>query len=148
MPKITAENMLNREFYVDHFGEKWLTDETEMRYGINGKAYMSAILDLADKSIVSFVIGSSNNNALVFETFDIAYQEHPEVKHLFHSDWGYQVTSKILCKKQEEAGRTQSMSRASRCIDNGPMEGFLGMLNSEMYSLKKFHTYDELKEAV
>ncbi len=48
--------MLNREFYVDHFGEKWLTDETEMRYGINGKAYMSAILDLADKSIVSFVI--------------------------------------------------------------------------------------------
>ena len=48
--------MLNREFYVDHFGEKWLTDVIEMKYRIKGKTYMSAILDLADKSIVSFVI--------------------------------------------------------------------------------------------
>ena len=76
-PEITAENILNREFYAGHFGEKWLTDVTELRYGINGKAYLSAILDLADKSIVSFVIGSPNNNALVFETFDIAHQEYP-----------------------------------------------------------------------
>ncbi|RKJ51382.1 hypothetical protein D7X25_16960 [bacterium 1XD42-8] len=140
--------MLNLEFYADHFVEKWLTDVTEIRYGIKGKAYLSAILDLAGKSIVSFVIGSSNNNALVFETFDIAHQEHPEAKPLFHSDWGYQYTSKILCKKQEEARRTQSMSRVSRCIDNGPMEGVLGMLKSEMYFLKKFHIYEELKEAV
>lgn len=147
-PEITAENILNREFNADHFGEKWLTDVTEMKYGINGKAYLSAILDLADKSIVSFVIGSSNNNALVFETFDIARQEHPEVKPLFHSDRGYQYTSKSFRKKLEEAGMAQSMSRVSRCIDNGPMEAFWGMLKSEMYYLKKFHTYDELKEAV
>lgn len=40
------------------------------------------------------------------------------------------------------------MSRVSRCIDNGPMGAFWGMLKSEMYYLKKFHTYDELKEAV
>lgn len=40
------------------------------------------------------------------------------------------------------------MSRVSRCIDNGPMEVFWGMLKSEMYYLKKFHTYDGLKEAV
>ncbi len=103
----------------------------------HGKAYQSAILDLADKSIVSFVIGSSNNNALVFETFDIARQEHPEVKPLFHSGRGYQYTSKSFRKKLEEAGMTQSMSRVSRCIDNGPMEAFWGMLKSEMYYLKK-----------
>ncbi|MCI8645315.1 MAG: hypothetical protein HFE76_00665 [Firmicutes bacterium] len=27
----TAENILNREFYAGHFGEKWLTDVTELR---------------------------------------------------------------------------------------------------------------------
>ena len=70
------------------------------------------------------------------------------VKPLFHSDRGYQYTSKSFRKKLEEAGMTQSMSRVSRCIDNGPMEAFWGMLKSEMYYLKKFHTYDELKEAV
>ncbi len=60
-PEVTAENTLNREFHAEHFGEKWLTDGTEMKYGASGKAYLSAILDLADKSIVSFVIGHSNN---------------------------------------------------------------------------------------
>lgn len=42
----------------------------------------------------------------------------------------------------------QSMSRVSRCIDNGPMEAFWGMLKSEMYRLKKFNTYVELEEAI
>lgn len=42
----------------------------------------------------------------------------------------------------------QSMSRVSRCIDNGPMEAFWGMLKSEMYYLKKFHTYEELTTAI
>ncbi len=92
-------------------------------------------------------ISGRNGNALVFETLDIARQEHLEVKPLFHSDRGYQYTSKSFRKKLEEAGMTQSISRVSRCIDNGPMEAFWGMLKSEMYYLKKFHTYDELKEA-
>lgn len=40
------------------------------------------------------------------------------------------------------------MSRVSRCIDNGPMEAFWGMLKSEMYYLKKFKTYEELETAI
>ena len=39
----------------------------------------------------------------------------------------------------------QSRSRVSRCIDNGPMEGFWGTLKSEMYYLSKFKTFDVLK---
>lgn len=147
-PEVTAENVLNREFTADIFGEKWLTDVTEFKYGSSHKAYLSAILDLADKSIVSFVIGHSNNNALVFETFDIAHKLYPEAKPLFHSDHGYQYTSKQFKKKLDEAGMTQSMSRVSRCIDNGPMEAFWGMIKTEMYYLKTFNTYDELRTAV
>lgn len=91
-PEVTAENILNREFHAEHFGKKWLTDVTEMKYGANGKACLSAIMDLADKSIVSFIIDHANNNALVFETFDIANESHPDVKSLFHSDWGYHIS--------------------------------------------------------
>jgi len=43
---------------------------------------------------------------------------------------------------------TQSMSRVSRCIDNGPMEVFWGILKSEMYYLQKFQDYQTLKEAI
>lgn len=60
-PQITAENILNREFTSSRFREKWLTDVTEFKYGTHSKAYLSAILDLADKSIVSFTLGNFNN---------------------------------------------------------------------------------------
>lgn len=82
-PEITAENKLNREFKSSSFGEKWLTDVTEMKYGNSNKAYLSAILDLADKSIVSFVTGHINNNEMVFETFDIAHRNHSEAHPCF-----------------------------------------------------------------
>ncbi|WP_369695544.1 IS3 family transposase [Alkalibaculum bacchi] len=147
-PQITAQNILNREFTADNFGEKWLTDVTEMKYGISSKAYLSAILDLGDKSIVSFVIGKSNNNDLVFKTFDIAHSQYPDAKPIFHSDRGVQYTTKAFKRKLDQAEMTQSMSRVSRCIDNGPMEAFWGMLKSEMYYLKTFNSYDELGQAV
>lgn len=147
-PEVTAENILNRDFHANRFGEKWLTDVTEMKYGINSKAYLSAILDLGDKSIVSFVLGHSNNNELVFRTFDIAHSKYPDVKPIFHSDRGFQYTSRIFKSKLDKAEMTQSMSRVSRCIDNGPMEAFWGMLKSEMYYLKKFNSYEELESAI
>lgn len=32
----------------------------------------------------------------------------------------------------------QSMSRVAHCIDNGPMEGFWGLMKREMYYIKKY----------
>ena len=42
----------------------------------------------------------------------------------------------------------QSMSRVAHCTDNGPMEGFWGILKREMYYGKQFHTRDELVQAI
>lgn len=47
-----------------------------------------------------------------------------------------------------EANMRQSMSRVGRCIDNGPMEGFWGILKSEMYYLRKFTSQEELTTAI
>lgn len=146
-PQITAENVLNRDFAANGLNEKWLTDVTEFKYS-NQKAYLSAILDLKDRRIVSYVIGHSNNNQLVFETFDQAILRNPGATPLFHSDRGFQYTSKVFKTKLDEAKMAQSMSRVNRCIDNGPIEGFWGILKSEMYYLRKFQTFDELKAAI
>lgn len=43
---------------------------------------------------------------------------------------------------------TQSMSRVAHCIDNGPMEGFWGILKREMYYGKKYTNRDELVNAI
>lgn len=71
---------------------------TEIKYGTNNKAYLSAILDLENKSIISFVIGQSNNIALVFEMSDVAHEQYPDAKSFFHSNRGCQYTSKAFKK--------------------------------------------------
>lgn len=150
-PEVTAENVLNREFYADAPNEKWLTDVTEFKYYVGTevkKLYLSAILDLYDRRIVAYKIGTSNNNQLVFETFDEAVANNPKAHPLFHSDRGYQYTNRIFHNKLMKAGMRQSMSRVGRCIDNGPMEGYWGILKSEMYYLKKFTSQEELTKAI
>lgn len=148
-PEVMAENILNREFTAKTVNEKWCTDVTEMKYGSEGeKAYLSAILDLKGKDIVSFAIAKHNNNQLVFDTFDLAVQKYPDAHPLLHSDRGYQYTSKQFKAKLEKQNIQQSMSRVGRCIDNGPMEGFWSILKCEMYYLNHFESYEELVEAV
>lgn len=140
-PQVVAENILNREFYADTPNEKWLTDVTEFKYYLNGKKhkiYLSAILDLYDKRIVSYAIGNSNNNHLVFETFNRAIKANPKAHPLFHSDRGFQYTSRKFHNKLKKAHMTQSMSRVGKYIDNGPMKGFWGILKRERYYGKVF----------
>jgi transposase InsO family protein len=146
--EITAENLLNRNFTAKRPNEKWLTDVTELQYGNGQKAYLSAILDLGDRRIVSYVLGCRNDNGLVFRTFDLALDENPNAKPLFHSDRGFQYTSKIFHAKLRAAGMVQSMSRVGRCLDNAPMEGFWGILKTEMYYLHHFQDYDSLQIAI
>lgn len=146
-PEVTAENVLNRDFRADAPNEKWLTDVTEFKYydgSVIRKVYLSAILDLYDRRIVAYKIRESNNNELVFSTFDEAVALNPDAHPLFHSDRGFQYTNKTFHQKLVDAGMQQSMSRVGRCIDNGPMEGFWGILKSEMYYLRKFNSKDEL----
>lgn len=146
-PQQVAENLLNRDFTAEESNEKWLTDVTELKYG-GQKAYLSAILDLHDKSIVSFVLGHSNNYNLVYRTLDLALEATPGSAPMIHSDRGFQYTSWGFKKRLEAHGLTQSMSRVGKCLDNGPMEAFWGTLKCEKYYLHKYHTFEALKKDI
>lgn len=147
-PENTAENTLGRNFSAEKWGEKWLTDVTEFKCGDGTKLYLSAILDLKDKSIVSFTIGHSNTNTLVFDMLDAAVEKYPNAKPLFHNDRGFQYTSKMFKAKLDAQGMIQSMSRVGRCIDNGPMEAFWGTLKVEMYYLNTFSNAESLERVI
>ena len=150
-PQYIAENLLNRQFYANKPNEKWLTDVTEFKWyeGIEvHKIYLSAILDLCDRRIVSYVIGERNDNPLVFKTFDKAVKANPNAHPLFHSDRGFQYTNRKFHHKLEKAKMTQSMSRVAHCIDNGPMEGFWGILKRECYYGKRFTSKKDLVQTI
>ena len=151
-PQYVAENILHRNFYAGKPNEKWLTDVTEFKYfGTDGavhKLYLSAILDLCDRRIVAYQIRDRNDNLLVFDTLRAARASFPEAHPLFHSDRGFQYTSREFHRMLTDAGMIQSMSRVGRCIDNGPMEGFWGVLKRECYYKKTFASREALFKTV
>lgn len=147
--EVTAENILKRDFNASKPNEKWATDVTEFKIiGMKQKLYLSAIIDLYDRSIVSYIISYRNDNNLVFRTFEKAMEANPGATPLLHSDRGYQYTSKVFKKMLEDSDIIQSMSRVGKCIDNGPIEGFWGIIKAEMYYLNEFHTTEELKTSI
>lgn len=150
-PETTAENLLARDFYAEAPNLKWVTDVTEFKWYQGNKVqklYLSAILDLYDRSVVSWVIRGRNDNKLVLDTFQKAIQANPDAKPLFHSDRGFQYTSKVFQQRLKQQGMVQSMSRVGHCIDNGPTEGFWGIVKAEMYYSQKFTDAVSLRKAI
>lgn len=150
-PDAVADNILKRDFNASRPNEKWATDVTEFKWyedNTKHKLYLSAIIDLYDKSIISYVVSGRNDNKLTLDTFQKAIAENPDAKPIFHSDRGFNYTSKQFQFKLIEQGMTPSMSRIGHCIDNCPTEGFWGIVKSEMYYLNKFENEVSLREAI
>lgn len=150
-PAHIARNYLNRDFHADAPNEKWLTDVTEFKYYLGTevhKIYLSAILDLYDRRIVAYKLGDHNDTRLVMNTFDEAVTAEPNAHPLFHSDRGFQYTSLQFSLRLKKHRMKQSMSRVARCIDNGPMEGFWGILKRETYYSKRFTSRRALLNAI
>ena len=57
-------------------------------------------------------------------------------------------TNRTFHHKLMQAGMTQSMSRVAHCIDNGPMEGFWGILKWERYYGRRFTSKRELVQTI
>ena len=150
-PETTADNILNRDFFAEAPNRKWATDVTEFKWyegPVVHKLYLSAILDLYDLSTVAWVVSRRNDNKLVLDTFALAIRNNPDAKPIFHSDRGFQYTSKTFQNRLREQGMTQSMSRVGHCIDNGPTENFWGIVKSEMYYRYTFTDEQSLREAI
>lgn len=144
-----AENVLHREFEAAKPNEKWTTDVTEFKVPHSAeKLYLSAFLDLYDRSIIAWSISNRNDNALVFDTLNKAIEKYPDAHPLFHSDRGYQYTSPLFQNKLKKYGMVQSMSRVACCLDNGPTEGLWGIIKTEMYQMYEIHTKKDLVQAI
>ncbi|NLE89549.1 MAG: IS3 family transposase [Dehalococcoidales bacterium] len=148
-PAHVAENILNREFRKAYQPMTvLLTDVTEFKYGQQSKAYLSAILDYGENKIVAYQLSKANNNALVRDTVSQIKDQLIPSKTLLHSDRGFQYTSHGFKKFVAENRLIQSMSRVGKCIDNGPMENFWGIIIEEMYRLKTYQSFEELKQDI
>ena len=128
------ENILNREFEAQRPGEKFVTDVTYIPYveGTTWKwAYLSVVLDLYDRSVVTWVLSKKQDSDLARATLNVMAGKYHIDDAIFHSDRGSIYTSQEFQDSLKEFGFRQSLSRSGNCWDNAPMESFNGILKSE-----------------
>ena len=89
-----APNLLDRNFEADKPNQKWVTDVTEFSL-FGQKLYLSAILDLYSRDIVSYSITKHPSFRLVTDMLEQAFQKVPDGSNLIlHSDQGWQYQMK------------------------------------------------------
>ena len=147
-----ADNLLARDFHSDKPFEKITTDVTQFNV-CNEKVYLSPVMDLFNREIISYSISLSPNLWQIREMLDGLFAKLPaDAKPIFHSDQGWQYQHAEYQRLLKEHNITQSMSRKGNCMDNGAMENFFGRLKVEMFYGEKFESVnafiDELKRYI
>ena len=147
-----ADNLLKRDFYAGKPFEKLTTDVTQFKV-CDEKVYLSPVMDLFNREIVSYSISTSPNLWQIREMLDGLFAKLPaDATPIFHSDQGWQYQHAEYQRLLSEHSITQSMSRKGNCMDNGAMENFFGRLKVEMFYGEKFESVnafiDELKHYI
>src|SRR5699024_10304504 len=65
-----------------------------------------------------------------------------------HSEQGWVNQMKVFGKKLKDNKIFQSMSRRGNCLDNSPIEHFLGLMKQEMHYGETYRSFEELNKAV
>lgn len=138
-----ADNILKRNFDAEKPFEKLATDVTEFKV-CDDKVYLSPVLDLLNREIISCSISLTPNLQQVRDMLSGLFDKLPDdARPIFHSDQGWQYQHAEYQRFLAEQNIVQSMSRKGNCMDNGAMENFFGRLKVEMYYGEKFQTVDE-----
>ena len=139
-----------RDFVTTHVNEKWTTDVSEFHIAA-GKLYLSPILDMHNREIVSYSISRSPNYQQITDMLNEAFKKYPNLNNLiFHSDQGWQYQMAHYHEVLKKRGIHQSMSRKGNCLDNSPMENFFGKMKNEMFygHEYEFETLEQLQKAM
>jgi transposase InsO family protein len=124
-------NIIKRNFNTNIRNKIWVTDITYLIFN-NKRVYLSTIIDLYDRKIVSYKISKFNDLKLVLDTLNEAIIKRKDLNELIiHSDQGFQYTSHQYKRVCESNGITISMSRKGTPLDNSPIESFHSLLKKE-----------------
>lgn len=140
-----APNLLERSFEAERPNQKWVTDVTEFCL-FGHKLYLSTILDLYSRDIVSCSISDRPVLSMVVSMLNQAFVQIPDnINLILHSDQGWQYQHKQYQRMLKKKNIRQSMSRKGNCLDNAVIESFFGLLKSELLYLQQFESMEHFK---
>jgi len=147
VPEGPKPNILDRDFHASEPNRKWVTDITTVRVGAQ-RLYVSAVMDLFNREIVSYGISASIALPLVLRSLEEAFTLRRPDTVLVHSDQGGHYTSPSYGNLLRSYSAVQSMSRKGNCWDNASMECFFGHFKSELINKLKPCSKQELEDAI
>ena len=130
-------DLIKRDFCASRPNEKWCIDITQLNAS-NGKLYLCAIIDLFDRSIVSYQTSLKQNKSLVSQTIKSAFLKMPPSENgslLLHSDQGAVFATKEQKRLLNMYHITPSMSKPGTPYDNAVIESFFSALKCECIHL-------------
>ena len=140
-----APDLLQRDFEAAKPNRKWVTDVTEFSL-FGQKLYLSPILDLCSRDIVSYALSDKPVLSMVTRMLNKAFVKIPDDTDLIlHSDQGWQYQHRQYQRMLKDKGIRQSMSRKGNCLDNAVIENFFGLLKSELLYLQDFQSMEQFK---
>ena len=135
--KETTKNILKRNFDTEKLNEKWVSDITYIWTKKDGWCYLSSIMDLHSRRIISHKVGKFMDIKLVMDTLKMAIYKRGDTTNLIiHTDRGSQYMSKEYRKFCAEKGISISYSRKGNPYDNACIESFHATLKKNMYIMK------------
>lgn len=130
-PPPIADNVLKRQFTVEHPHRAWVADITYL-WTLEGWLYLSVILALYSRRVIGWAMGPPIDTALALRALHMALANRPVGAGLVHhSDRGSQYASRAYRAVRAAQGITASMSRAGDCWDNAVAESFFATLKVE-----------------
>ncbi len=142
-----AKNVLKRDFIAKKPNRKWVTDISEFKV-CGRKIYLSPVMDLYDRSIITFTYGFSPKVQLVMDMIEQATPNDKYRRLVVHSDQGFQYQHRRFQRHLKKKKIKQSMSRKGNCLDNAVIEYFFGVVKTEYFYRKKFKSIDEFLEGL
>ena len=128
-----APNLVNREFKREP--RKILLTDITYLFFMNGKCYLSTILDASTHEVLAYRVSLSLKVDFVLETVERLIAEHGSTldsETIVHSDQGCHYTSCAFIQVLKDEKFVQSMSRRGNCWDNAPQESFFGHMKDEI----------------
>ena len=133
-----SENLIKQDFTADKPYVKLLTDISQIQC-IDGKLYISPILDCFNGEILSLIMRDNMKKELCIDTLNSAKLRFPISGAILHSDRGSQYTSSDFKSALASGNIRQSLSGVDHCYDNARMESFFATLKKEL--LYRIPTY-------
>ena len=143
-----AENLVNMDFDPKELNRLWAGDITYI-WTREGWLYLSVILDLRSRRVISWKADKTMTETLVTETLSKAISfRKPDKGLIHHSDRGSQYASLKLRNILKENNINQSMSSKGNCYDNAAVESFFATLKKELIYRNYFYTREEAKQQI